>query len=167
MSLHPTHVADLTVTETGLDAGSEARGLRPGLVLAGRILLALIFFVSGAAKLLNPGETAAHMASAGIPNPDTLALIAGIAEIAGGLGLVLGLLTRVAAVGLILFMIPTTAIFHNFWAYAGPEMKQQMIELLKNLTTIGGLAILAAVGAGRYSLDSKWRRRRLARVTVR
>jgi putative oxidoreductase len=131
----------------------------PTTLLVGRLLLAAIFFVSGFAKLTNTDATAGHMAEQGIPEPYALAIVAGIAEIAGALSLTFGFLTRIGAIGLVLFMIPTTLLFHDFWAVPAAEQKMQMINFLKNLAIIGGLAIIAANGAGRYSFDAKLRSR--------
>jgi len=132
---------------------------RPKTALVGRILLAAIFLVSGFAKLTDTAGTAAHMAGVGIPAPEILALVAGTAEIVGALAILIGFLTRPAAIGLILFMIPTTLLFHNFWAFEGEEVKLQMINFLKNLTIIGGLSLLVAHGPGPFSVDQKLRKR--------
>lgn len=131
---------------------------RPKTALVGRILLASIFLVSGFAKLTNTAETAGHMSAVGIPAPELLAMVAGVAEIAGALAILFGFLTRIGALGLILFMIPTTLLFHNFWAFEGAEQKTQMINFLKNLTIIGGLSLLVANGPGPYSIDQKLRK---------
>ena len=131
------------------------------MALIGRWLMAAIFLMSGIAKLTDTAGTVAHMTKAGIPYADTLVYVAGCAEVLGGVALVLGLLTRVAASGLILYMIPATLIFHAFWNYEGAERMPQMVNFMKNLAIIGGLAALAAFGAGRASIDHKLRRRPL------
>ena len=153
---HADVLTDIDVT----DDAAVVRGStwQPTMALIGRLLIAAIFLMSGIAKLTDTPGTVAHMAKMGIPYPDTLALIAGSAEILGGLSLALGLLTRVGAVGLILFMIPTTLIFHAFWNYEGEERMTQMVNFMKNLAIMGGLAALAAFGAGRFSLDRALRR---------
>jgi len=130
---------------------------RPATALIGRLLIGAIFLVSGFAKLTDTSGTVAHMEAAGIPYAHTLAIVAGIAEIAGGLSLVFGLLTRIGAIGLILFMIPTTIIFHGFWNFEGTEQKMQMVNFMKNLAIIGGLFMVAAFGPSRYSIDKKIR----------
>jgi putative oxidoreductase len=135
----------------------------PTMALIGRLLIAAIFLVSGLAKLTDTPGTVAHMTAAGIPYPDTLALVAGCAEVLGALAIATGFLTRVASVGLILFMIPTTLIFHAFWNDAGQERMTQMVNFMKNLAIIGGLAVLAAQGAGRFSIDHRIRRARARR----
>ena len=135
----------------------------PTMALIGRLLLAAIFLVSGIAKLTDTPGTVAHMTAAGIPYADTLALVAGGAEVLGGIAIAIGLLTRVASLGLILFMIPTTLIFHAFWNAAGEAHMTQMVNFMKNLAIIGGLAVLMAQGAGAFSLDQRIRRARARR----
>ncbi|HWU90079.1 MAG TPA: DoxX family protein [Kofleriaceae bacterium] len=131
---------------------------RPGIALLGRIAISVIFFVSGFAKLADLSGTAQVMAAAGIPQPASLAFIAGIGEVLGAASIALGLLTRVGALGLLLYLIPTTLIFHGFWSYTGAAQQMQLIELLKNLAIMGGLATLVAYGAGGYSADARVRR---------
>lgn len=126
----------------------------------GRLLIAAIFLMSGIAKLTDTPGTVAHMTGMGIPYAETLAVVAGVAEVLGAVSLVFGLLTRFGAVGLILFMIPTTLIFHAFWNYEGAERLPQMVNFMKNVAIIGGLATLVAFGAGRFSLDRVLRRSR-------
>jgi putative oxidoreductase len=132
----------------------------PTWALIGRILIASIFLVSGIAKLTDTPGTVAHMAAMGIPYPETLALVAGAAEVLGAIAIATGFLTRIASVGLILFMIPTTLIFHAFWNDAGQERLPQMVNFMKNLAILGGLAVLMAQGAGRFSIDHRIRRAR-------
>lgn len=129
----------------------------PTMALIGRLLLAAIFLVSGIAKLTDTPGTVAHMTAAGIPYADTLALVAGGAEVLGALAIATGFLTRAASLGLILFMIPTTLIFHAFWNATGEAHLTQMVNFMKNLAIIGGLAVLMAQGAGRFSLDHRIR----------
>lgn len=131
---------------------------RPATALFARLALAAIFAVSGSAKLVDVSGTAAHMSSAGLPYAEPLAMFVGIAEILGALSIALGALTRLGAIGLIVFMIPATLLFHNFWAFEGDAQRLQMIQFLKNLSLTGGLLLLVSHGPGRYSVDSLLRR---------
>jgi putative oxidoreductase len=132
----------------------------PTAALIGRFLLAAIFVMSGISKLTDLPGTTAQLAQMGIPYADTLALVAGVAEIAGAAALVFGFLTRIGSAGLILFMIPTTLIFHAFWNFHGTERMPQMINFMKNVAICGGLVAFVAFGAGRSSLDHAIRRNR-------
>jgi putative oxidoreductase len=72
----------------------------------------------------------------------------------GAASIAVGFLARLGGLGLILYLVPTTLIFHPFWTYtdAGERM-MQMMNFLKNCGIVGGLAMIVANGAGRYSLD--------------
>lgn len=158
-------------TEAGYDIHDEPiyDTSLPTMALIGRLLLAAIFLVSGVAKLTDTPGTVEHMTAAGIPYPETLALIAGAAEVLGAISIATGLLARAGSLGLILFMIPTTLVFHAFWKEAGEARMPQMVNFMKNLAIIGGLAVLAAQGAGRFSIDhwfGRARARRRARREV-
>lgn len=130
---------------------------RPTVALVARILIGTIFLISGFAKLTDTEQTAAYMTQMGIPAAHTLALVAGCAEVLGALSIIFGVLTRIGAIGLTLFMIPTTLLFHAFWNFTGMEQRTQMVDFVKNLAIIGGLSMLVAFGPGRYSIDAKLR----------
>src|SRR5215471_12141371 len=96
-----------------------------------RILVALIFVISGFGKLTNMDGTAAMMVSAGFPSSTVkLFMIAAIiVELGCGLALLVGFKTRWASLGLIIFLIPTTLIFHVA-NLTGPQAQMQSIEVL-------------------------------------
>jgi len=71
---------------------------------------------------------------------------------------VLGLMTRYAAVLMILFVIVATRISHRFWPLQGAKRRTQAVQFAKNAAIIGGFLFVFATGAGRASLD-RWRRR--------
>jgi putative oxidoreductase len=131
---------------------------RPTWALAGRVLLSLIFLISGFAKLTDTAGTVVHMEANGIPSAYALAIIAGLAEVCGGLAILFGFLTRIGALGLMIFLIPVQLLFHSFWTMEGMEAQTQMANFVKNLAIMGGLALLVAYGAGRYSIDARLRR---------
>jgi putative oxidoreductase len=135
---------------------------RSGTALIGRILIAAIFITSGIAKLTDPAGAAGYMNGVGIGNADTLVYVAGVAELAGGLSLLFGFLTRIGAMGLIVFLAITTLFFHNFWAMTGAEAKTQMVQFMKNLAIMGGLFMIVAMGPGRYSVDARLRKPKAA-----
>jgi putative oxidoreductase len=122
-------------------------------VLVGRILLSLIFLISAAGKLFNFTGTAGMMSAKGFPVA-SLFLVGALAfELLGGLSVLTGYKARLGAAALIIFLIPTTLIFHNFWAYQGMEQQMQAAMFLKNLAIAGGLALVIAFGPGPLSVD--------------
>lgn len=124
-------------------------------MLLGRILLCAIFLWSGYGKITDFSGTEAYMASKGMPFTTPLLALAIFAELAGGLSLLLGFLTRVGAGGLVLFMVPTTFIFHAFWTMPEDQVQMQTIMFMKNLGLTGGLLYVAACGAGFISIDHR------------
>lgn len=131
---------------------------RAGTALVARVLMSAIFLVSGFAKLTDPAGAQGYMNMVGIPHADVLVYVAGCAEIAGGLALLFGFLTRIGAIGLFVYLIPTTLLFHAFWRVGGAEAKTQMVNFMKNLAIMGGLLAIYAWGPGKYSLDGRMRR---------
>jgi putative oxidoreductase len=121
----------------------------------GRILIAAIFVSSGIQKLTSFDQTLGYMQANGITFlPGVMLVVAAAVEILGGLMLATGLMTRVAAAVLFLFLIPTTLIFHNFWALTGMERQTELVNLLKNLAIMGGLAYVGTFGAPTVSVDA-------------
>jgi putative oxidoreductase len=129
--------------------------LQPWTLLAGRILLSMIFILSGTMKIFKWSETAGHMTSEGMIAVPFFLTMAILFEVGGGLSVLLGCGTRWGALALALFLIPVTLIFHDFWTYEGLEMQNQMQHFMKNWTILGGLLVLVAAGGGRLSVD-RW-----------
>src|SRR4051794_38412597 len=134
----------------------------PFLPRGGGLSLWAFFILSGAMKFVGWEATATHMQQHGLPMVSVLLPIAATAELAGGLALLLGCLSRPAALGLILFLIPTTLVFHNFWAQSGMEAQNNMAHFLKNIAIMGGLLFVMAFGPGPLSID-EWRSKEPAR----
>lgn len=129
-------------------------GVSDAVLAVGRVIFAIIFIMSGLEKAMDLGQTASQIASKGLPMPEVLAVATVALELGGGLLIVLGWQTRIAALALAVFTMIAAYFFHDFWNMpAGPEHTNNMIQFMKNLTIFGGFLMLCAVGAGRYSLD--------------
>ncbi len=124
-------------------------------VLAGRMLLALIFVISGFGKITGFAATAAYMTSKGLPMAEVLLVPTIFIELGGALMLIFGYRARLAAAVMFLFLIPVTLVFHNFWAVPSAQVQMQMINFMKNLSIMGGMLCIVAFGPGRYSLDRR------------
>ena len=116
--------------------------------LAGRFLLAHIFLLAGINKISGYSGTQAYMEGMGVPG--MLLPLVIVLEIAGALALIVGWQTRWAAYALALFSIVAALIFHN-----NLSDQMQMILFMKNWAIAGGLLVLAANGAGAFSLDQR------------
>ena len=124
-------------------------------VLIGRILLGLIFVLSGTGKIFGFDGTVGYIAAKGLPLPQIVAVLTICIELGGGLMLVFGLFTRPAAFVLAVFTILAGLIFHNFWAASEAMRLSQQTNFMKNLSIAGGMLVLAVFGAGALSLDAR------------
>ncbi len=116
--------------------------------LAGRILIAALFLIAGVGKLGAYAGTQGYMQSHGVPGALLPAVIA--LELGGGVLIVAGLWTRIAALALAGFTLLAALLFHANFADA-----TQQIMFLKNLAIAGGFLMLAANGAGAWSVDAR------------
>jgi putative oxidoreductase len=123
------------------------------LMLLGRALIAYLFIPGGFGKLMGFSHTVGQIAAHGVPMPEVAAALAIGAELGLGLLLLFGWNTRWAALGLAVYVAVITPIFHGFWHAPDAARAMQKINFDKNLAVVGGLLILATVGAGRWSID--------------
>lgn len=121
----------------------------------GRILLAIIFLMSGIGKIGGFAGTAGYMASKGLPMVEVLLAITIVIEIGAALMLIVGFKARLGAAALFLWMIPVTFLFHNYWAMPADQQMIQQIMFMKNLGLMGGMLYIMAFGAGPLSIDKK------------
>lgn len=124
-----------------------------GTLLA-RVLMAILFIAAGWGKLgTGYAGTLQYMAAMGVPGlllPLVIAL-----ELGGGLAVLTGTLTRLAAAGLAIFCLASAVLFHGDFAAAG-----QSVQFMKNLAMAGGFLLLCLHGAGAFSVDAWWSARR-------
>jgi putative oxidoreductase len=151
-------MAQVTRGSSAPALGDAFAQVAPYVAPAGRALMSVIFLLSGAMKFVNWQQMADYMASKDMPFVPVLLPAAALVEILGGLSLLLGLRARIGALALFVFLIPTTLVFHNFWAHSGMEQMNQMQHFLKNLTIMGGLLVIVGLGSGPLSLDASWRK---------
>lgn len=123
------------------------------IILTARILLMILFVLSGWAKLTGFAGTVSYMASLGAPVPEVAAAIAVLMEFFVGILLVLGFYTRPLAALMALFVLGTALLGHPFWNMEGAERMANQINFFKNIAIIGGLLLLVVTGPGRYSVD--------------
>jgi putative oxidoreductase len=118
----------------------------------GRILLAILFVVSGIGKLFDLSATNAALSGISMGG---MALAVALFEIIAGLCLALGVMTRLASLALIVFTVLATLFFHN--NFTDPV---QSAMALKNLSIIGGLFLVFAHSQMWYGWDAMRRERR-------
>jgi putative oxidoreductase len=149
-----TYVAKTPARDlSGTDLRAMA-GVNDALLAVGRVFIAVIFILSGAEKFTDIGSVANELATKGFPVAQLFAVATATLELGGGLLVIVGWQTRWVALALAAFTLVAAYFFHDFWHLpSGLEREDAMIHALKNLSIFGGFLMLAAVGAGRYSID--------------
>lgn len=127
------------------------------MALIGRVLIALLFVPAGWGKLVGFAGTVGYINSKGVPMAEVCAAIAVAAELGLGLALLFGIKGRWAALGLALFTLVITPIFHNYWAVPEAQVMAQKMNFFKNCAICGGLLAFAAFGPGAFSVDGRRR----------
>ena len=122
--------------------------------LAARILLSSMFLWSGLGKVFAYSTMVGYAASKGLPFGGIAVACAAVIEILGGLAVITGFHTRVVAWVLFVYLIPTTIIFHNYWALQSAVRLDTQTHFMKNLAIMSGLLLLAHFGAGDFAFDS-------------
>lgn len=125
------------------------------LVLGGRILLSLIFLLSGVNKIFDFEETTKYMVSEGMKMVPVTLVGAIIIEVAGALCVMSGFQARFGALLLAIFLVTATLIFHDFWTLPEEAQQMQMIMFMKNLAILGGLLVVIGHGPGEISVDAR------------
>lgn len=118
---------------------------------SGRVLLAVLFLLSGIGKVGAYAATGAYMSAFGVPSALLPVVIA--TEVLGALAIILGWKARVAGFLLAGFCLLTATIFHHKLAD-----QAQLFDFFKDLAIAGGLLLLVVNGAGPLSLDRRFAR---------
>ncbi|MEA5411360.1 DoxX family protein [Synechococcus sp. BA-120 BA3] len=118
---------------------TSSSGSRPSLLNGlARVLLCLVFLHAVIGKLTGFGAVAGMIAGRGIPLAPVLLAAAVALMVVGSVLVISGYRARLGAILLLLFLVPTTLLFHS--DVADP---QERIALLKNLSIMGGLLLVA------------------------
>lgn len=117
------------------------------MAVADRLAQALVglpFLWLGYDAATDPGPRVDMAAELGLPNPELAVRFNGTAMVAGGAALILNVLPRAAATGLLASLVPTTIAGHPAWKLDDPADRQaQRIQVLKNAGLAGGLLAVA------------------------
>jgi len=122
-----------------------------GLLVA-RVLLSSIFLFSGVKKIFGFSATQAYMTHHGMKMTGLFLVLAILFEVGGGLSVLLGYFPRLGALALLLFLVPTTVVFHR--DFGNPA---QVVQFSKNVAIMGGLVAILAAGGGGFALRRKRR----------
>ncbi len=114
----------------------------------GRILFSLIFIASGLSKIGDWQKTIDYMESHNMILIPFFLIMAIILQVLGGLSIITNYKTKIGVVFLLVFLIPATFIFHNFWSLPTKteieviNQQYEMVSFLKNITIIGALLLI-------------------------
>ena len=134
----------------------------------GRIFLSLLFVISGVQKLMDISEITKQLTDLAVPIPEQIVpylqgmpkyqalgyFVAGV-EVIGGLMVLVGLKARWGAMLLAIFTALTIVFVDHFWDMTGPAFKANLADALENLSIIGGLLLVVAVGSGPGAMDRR------------
>ena len=115
--------------------------------LLGRVMLGLLFIMTGYDKITGFEGYVDSVAAKGVPLPEIAIVVVIIVELVGGLMIAAGLKSRWAALAIFLLIIPINFFYHPFWADDA-----QFNRFFKNLCVMGGMLYVMASGPGRLSL---------------
>jgi putative oxidoreductase len=136
---------------------SDMDSIKAPALLAGRILLSILFITSGWGKIVGYAGTAGYMQAMGVPS--ILLPLVILTELGGGLAILVGLQTRIVSFLLAGFCVVAGYLFHYkaISGTAGQEMMDMMnwLAFMKNITIAGGFLTLLGSGAGALSVDAK------------
>ncbi len=122
--------------------------LLPWAPLIARILVGGMFLMSGINKLTDFANTVQFAQSVGLPSPELAIIIAIVAEVLGGLSVLLGYRIFWGGLILVLFTVATSVIFH---ADFGDQI--QMILFTKNMGIVAALLYMMRFGSGKLSIE--------------
>ncbi|WP_108126447.1 DoxX family protein [Saccharospirillum mangrovi] len=122
--------------------------LTPWAMLAGRVLISYFFILSGLSKIGAIAGTQGYMEMMGVPGILIYPTI--LVEVLGGLAVLIGYQTRIAAVLLAAFCVLSGFIFHFDLAD-----QMQMISFNKNISIAAGFLLLVAMGPGSLSIEGR------------
>ena len=122
--------------------------------LVGRILISVIFIMSGLGKVMQFDAQVGYAASHGVPAASLAIILSIVVELVAATMIIAGYRARLGAALLLLWMIPVTFMMHAFWGVEDPMAQQiQMIMFLKNLAMMGAMLLIMAHGPGPKSLN--------------
>lgn len=115
------------------------------VVLIGRILFSALFLFSAVGHLTQSTAMGQYAASKGVPMPQLSVLLSGVLLVVGALSVLLGVWADLGALLLVVFLVPTAALMHNFWSESDPQVRQtEMVQFNKDIALAGAALMLFA-----------------------
>lgn len=115
------------------------------LVLVGRLLFAVLFLGSGWGHLTQTQTMAGYAQSKGVPLARVSVIGTGVLIVVGALMVLLGVWADLGALLLVVFLVPTAVVMHNFWTVDDPQGRQmEQTQFLKDIALAGAALMLFA-----------------------
>jgi putative oxidoreductase len=114
------------------------------LTIIGRVVFGGFFLIAGIRNFLHFGERRQLSTNYGWKLPAPVMAAGFAVQLLGGLALVLGIWAVPAAVALIAFLVPATALYHNLFLFQGKERDPHLYLTLVNITLAAGLLLVIA-----------------------
>ncbi len=129
-----------------------------GLFIA-RLMMSLVFLMSGLDKALHWSAGLAEIEAAGLPLARWALAATVIVQLGGGLPLALGLWMRLGALALAGFTVLATVLFHDFWNATGETWQHHFTTFMEHVAIVGGFLAIMVTGPGAFSVDRliRWR----------
>ena len=129
-------------------------GINDELILAARLLLAMLFLIFGWRKLTDYSGTVAQMVHEGFRIPVLATVTSIVMELPVAFAIAIGAFTRPAAALMALYTLGTALIGHHYWTAKDADYVDSMEGFYKDLSVVGGFLLLFITGAGKYSIDA-------------
>ena len=125
--------------------------LHPAIAIAGRVMFALIFFLSGVAHFTDLNRFVALMPAA-IPFRTFWVMISAVVELVGATLIVTNRYPRLGAWLIVIFLVPVTITVHGVWMITAPDRQMQQIQtsfFLKGVAMAGAALLITQLGVRR------------------
>lgn len=116
------------------------------LYTIGKIIFGLYFIYNGYGHLKNLAGTAAYASSKNVPMPKVAVSVTGLLLLFGGVSILTGYFLELGLLALVVFLVPTTFMMHNFWKEADPMAKMNAkIGFTKNMALVGAILMIMSL----------------------
>ncbi|MFZ2491560.1 MAG: DoxX family membrane protein [Thermoanaerobaculia bacterium] len=116
------------------------------LFFVGRLLFGGFFAFNGIGHFLQLGSLTGYAKMKGVPAPEAAVILTGVLLLLGGLSILTGAFPRAGVALIVLFLLPTSFIMHDFWTVADPMQRTaEMVGFLKNIALAGAALMFLAI----------------------
>jgi uncharacterized membrane protein YphA (DoxX/SURF4 family) len=122
--------------------------------LAGRALFALVVGYLALGNLLDLESSVGYAEHKGVPLASVSVPLGSLGLVAGSLAVLTGVYPGVGALAVAVFLVPVTAIMHDFWTMTGEDRGNERIHFLKNVGLVGGALVLLALSTAAWPLSA-------------